>query len=281
MCKGTCLINCTCACDRPGPINKSQECKDEEVRQTLKGLPRDLVLGQYTLSKANKLVAAIEEMNRGSRLGYCKAKLAVHVYVPRLQMSATSVNHDIGLESMGSATDIAKPTETFLNPYCCAGTLVKETRPTDNEMVDCSELELVLTPDTTVTMCYTDSSTKNEVNCKEESGVNSNSLASQTRTTPQKTDLNLNEELSKDVIPFASSDDGASRNESTFGVFSSSKRDFNYSSSSYKARIVGKSGSTDAYYEADKPHKSKDHQVTLPHPIDISNDSPVKKLVTG
>ena len=277
MCKGMCLFNGTCTCGA-GPTNESQKCKDEETRQTLKRLPRDLVVGQYASNKT------IEEMNRG----YCKAKLAVHV--SRLHMSiiasTTSVKHDIESGSMGSTTDIAKP-ETFLNPFCCAGTLVKEARPTHNMVAYGSEMELVHTPDdidTTVTTCYTDSSStklKNEVNCGEESGVNSNNLTSLTRTTPKKNDFNLDEELSKNVIPFASNDDGASRNESTFGVFSSSKRDFNYSNNSYKARIVGKSGSTGAYCEANKPHRSQDHQLTLPHPVDISNDSPVKKLVTG
>ena len=231
-----------------------------------------------TTNITTHMVVPIEENN-----AHHEAELAI--------ANQCIINHSLNTGSTINSIESENPTP--INPYLCARTFVMEIR--SNKIVtDCSELELVHPPDdndTTITMCYTQSSTKHEseMNCMEESSTNSNkdfdnpNLASQMRATPQKKGFNLDEELSKDVIPFASNDDGASRNESTFGVFSSSKRDFNYSNSSYKARIVGKSAtsSTGAYREGDKPHKSFDHQVTLPHPIDISNDSPVKKLVTG
>ena len=69
-----------------------------------------------------------------------------------------------------------------------------------------------------------------------ESGINTNKRFSHAQTASQKNGFNVNEEPSKDVILFASSDDV-------------------------------KSGSTGTYCEADKPYKSQDHQVTLPHPV--------------
>ena len=195
------------------------------------------------------------------------------------QCMVTSVNHHgVGPEIMNSTIT------TFLNP---AGTFVVEERSTENMVADYSELELVDIPDNngaTVKMNYAHLSTaklENEMDCKEEFSVCSNNLASETQTALQKNSLTPDEELSKDVIPFATSDDGASRKDSTFGVFSSSKRDFNYRSNSYKARIVGKSGSTGAYCKADKPHNPQDHKQILPYLVVISNGSPVKKLVTG
>ena len=248
---------------------------DEKFNQNLNKSKLSDHVCYATLSKSNNLKISTEELS-----AHHKSELAMaHQY--------HSVGPCFGPEIMKLTIDSVKSdSATFLNPYWCAATLVIEARPTYNMVSDCSELELVHTPDdydTTITMCYTHTNTKleNEVNCKEESRVNSDNLASLTRATPQKNGFNLDEELSKDVIPFASSDDGASRNESTFGVFSNNKRDFNYSNNSYKARIVGRPVSSGAYCEADKPYKSHDHQLTLPYPIDTSNDSPVKKLVTG
>ena len=88
---------------------------------------------------------------------------------------------------------------------------------------------------------------------------------SPTQTTSQKCGFIQDEGLSREVIPFASSQDG------TYNI-SNSRSDF---------KCGYNSGSAGSYCEADKPHKLQDHQLTLPHPIDISNDSAVKELVTG
>ena len=196
------------------------------------------------------MVAAIEEVNH--------ATAGLHLCV------SSSVNHDVRSKSIGSFQEMrvlkAQPANDRMGSIG------------ENNIYQKTELEFVHTPDnndTTMTMY-----------CKE-SRVNSDNLASETQTALLKNGFTPDEDLSKDLIPFASSDDGASQNDLTFRVFSSSKRDFNYSSNSCKARIVGKSGSTGAYYEANKPHRSQDHQLTLPHPVDISKDSPIKELVTG
>ena len=278
MCQGVlCLIKggCECDIDSPGRSGISQKYENERASQNLRKLT-PVTIARLQLSK---MVTSIEEI---THVDY-KAELAIpHQYI-------STVNYSFGSGNTESANDMGSDLEsaTFLKPYSCAGTLVMETGPADNVATDCSEVYLVHVPDendTTITKCYTDSSTRNEKDSKEESGpVNTNKHldpGSQTRATLENC-FTLDEELSRDVMPFASDDDGVSRNESTFGVLSSHRRDFNYGNNYFKARIVGNSGLAGAYYQTDKTHTLPDNQLILPYPVASSSDDPVKKLVTG
>lgn len=108
---------------------------------------------------------------------------------------------------------------------------------------------------------------QNEMVPEEQADANTNegsSLTSEQRSTPQST---LNKELAfKEVRPFISDDDGTSHHESTFGILSSGKMNYNYSDLSFKAKIAGLS---DGYCEKDMAQKSHDHQqLMLPSTID-------------
>ena len=126
-----------------------------------------------------------------------------------------------------------------------------------------------------MTTCYTKCTSY--VDSVEETGLNPNNIfAVAERATQQSTDF---KELSRDVKAFISDDDGASCNEATFGILSSDRRNFSYSDYSFRAKIVGNSALTDAYYESDKPHKPQDDHLKLPYPS--SSNGPVKEPVTG
>ena len=291
MCKSAlCLTNaggcCECntdTADSRGRSDINQKCEDERASQNLGKFISNTMAGpKYTVFR---VVTSIEEINHAD----CKTELAI------AHQDVSIGNCSFGSENTESANDNIEAdheSAMHLNPYSGAGTFVMETGPVDNVETDCSEMEFVQNPDesdTTITMCYTQSSTTrngNETNSEEESGVvNTNkdlNLGSQTRATPQKNGFTLDEELSRDVMAFACNDDGTSQNEATFGVLSSNRRDFNYSNNSFKAKIVGNSGLAGAYYQiADKTHILQDNQLTLPNPIPSSSDDPMKKLVTG
>ena len=280
MCHGVlCLVNGVhCECDTASP-DVRQKCKDERASQNLGKLTSDIIAGlQYT---SFRVTSSIEEINYVD----CNAELAIaHQCMSTIERSEEkkSVNDNTETDH-----ECAR-----LDPYCGAGTFVMETADKVTTVSNCSEMELVQNIeeiDTTITMCYECSPTtmnKGEIYSEEESvAVNITNkdfhLGSQTRTTPQKSGFTLDEELSKGVMSFASNDDGTSRNEATFGVLSSNRRDFNYSNNSLRAKIVGKSGLAGAYYATDKTHTLPDNQLTLPNPVANSSDDPIKKLVTG
>ena len=281
MCHGVlCGVRCECDTDSP---DISQKCKDERAGQNLGKLTSDIIAGlQYA---SFRVASSIEEIN----YAHCNAELAI------AHQCMSTIKHGLGSEETKSVNDNTETNHKCvrLDPYCGAGTFVMETAGNNVTTVsNCSGTELVQNLeeiDTTVTMCYECSPTttnKNEIYSEEVSGaVNITNkdfhLGSQTRTTPQKSGFTLDEELSKGVMSFASNDDGTSRNEATFGVLSSNRRDFNYSNNSLRAKIVGKSGLAGAYYETDKTRTLPDNQLTLPNPVASSSDDPIKKLVTG
>ena len=123
---------------------------------------------------------------------------------------------------------------------------------------------------------------ENEIDSEEETNINcSNDIGftSQERASLQKNDFTLNDEfrLSRDARSFVSNDDGTAYNESTVGIMQHSRRNFDYSNSSFKSKIVGSSELAGAYCESDRPHKPQD-QLIFPQPCTIDS---IVKPVTG
>ena len=276
MCHGVlCGVHCKCDTES-SDIN--QKCENERPSQNSGKLTSHKMTGlQYT---SFRVVPSIEEINYTG----CNGELSI------AHQCMSTTKYGFGSEETKSMNDSTETDHESvrLDPYCGAGIFVMETADSVIAVSNCSEIELVQNLeeiDTTITMCYERSPTtrnENETYSEEESGVKDIHLGSQTRTTPQKSGFTLDEELSKGVMSFTTSnDDGNSQNEATFGVLSSNRRDFNYSNNSFKAKIVGNSGAAVAYHETNKTHTSPYNQLTLPNPVASSSDDPVKKLVTG
>ena len=248
------------------PIPK---CQDEAVAtQRPTESSTDHLTTQYAL--IHHLTMSVEEVNHTN----CLVEL----------ITVQSVSRSIGINAPVSGdteplVDGMKCESTMLcKPNCCAEA---ETGSVNNEAIGCSDHEEELVYNATIDnkemmTHYTEWSTSPE----EETGTSTNkgpSLTSIQRSAQLHT--KYEKPASRDVWTFVSEDDGISHNESTFGSFSSHRRDVNYNNHSYKSRTFANSELAGAYSETDRPQGN--HLMILPHPS--SNDGPDKKatVITG
>ena len=259
-----CLINSGCKCLH-SRIHDGIQKHEGEIQgghsQSLKKLKADDHILEHPMLLRQDYdvvhVVPTEEANHSE----CKVEFIIPYRYKSLLISSSES------QTQYDSTILLKPT---------AGTLVM----TDNVVTDCSKEEVshIADIDDTeeMTVCYTNC-TPSYVDSEEETSLNPND----TFTVPERaTQENIDfKELSRDAKAFVSDDDGTSRNEAAYGILSSDRRNFNYSDYSFKAKIVGNSQLTDAYYESDRPHKPQDDLLKLPY--SSNNNNPVKEPATS
>lgn len=200
-------------------------------------------------------------------------------------LSRVMISSDIRSTCLENATSFGMKCDglTLHKSYCSTRSFVY-TASTGPAPVDSSNGEIVHNTcahnnDALVTTsCIVSSTTDhtNRVDSEEETDITKDHT-SLLRATLHDADFIPNKE--PPFMPFVSDDDGFTRNEPTFGVLPSDRRNVNHSSQSYKARIVSNPELTVVNCETDGALKPKSHHLALPH--HITSGGPVKEPMIG